>query len=174
MKIVKHLLLIFIVVLPFTGVFAQAPKFGHIDVNAVFMAMPEFSAIQKTLDDETARLESQFTVMKEDLTKMELEFEQTAANLTPEQQEQKRTEYFEMVEKVQAFVENSQQTLEQRYAELQQPVLNKLLKAVEDVGIEENMLYIFQVNIQQVSFALYYSSQSIDVAPFVKKKLGIQ
>ena len=93
MKILKHLLLIFLVALPFTGIFAQAPKFGHIDMNALFMVMPEYSAIQKTLDDETSKLESQLTVMREELTKLEIEFEKTAATLTPQEQEQKRTEY---------------------------------------------------------------------------------
>ena len=174
MKIIKHLLLIFMATLPFTGIFAQAPKFGHIDMNALFMVMPEYSAIQKTLDEETTRLESQLTVMREDLTKLEREFEQTAASLTPQQQEQKQTEYMEMLERVQTFFSNAQETLQQRQMELQQPVIEKLHKAIDDVGAEQGMLYIFQVNVQQASFVLHYSSQSVDVTPFVKKKLGIQ
>ena len=134
MKILKHLLLIFLVALPFTGIFAQAPKFGHIDVSAIFMTMPEYSVIQKTLDDETSRLESQLTVMREELTKLEMEFEKTAATLTPQEQEQKQTEYMEMMEKVQTFFTNAQETLQQRQAELQQPVVDKLHKAIDDVG----------------------------------------
>ena len=174
MKIIKKLLLIIIMALPCSGLIAQTPKFGHIDLNAVFMVMPEYSAIQKTLDEETSKLESQFTVMREELTKLENDFAQNAANMTPQQQEQKRTEYVEMTQKVQAFLENAQQTLQQRQAELQQPVLDKLNKTIDDIGVEQGFLYIFQVNLAEISFALYYSSQSVDVTPFVKQKLGIQ
>ena len=46
------------------------------------------------------------------------------------------------------------------------------MKAVETVGDEEGFIYIFQIN-SQVEVTLYRSSQSVDVTPLVRKKLGL-
>jgi outer membrane protein len=151
---------------------AQTLKFGHVDLNQVFTAMPEFNNIQKTLEDETSKLEMQFTVMREELQKLEDDYTRNLANLTPQQRQAKETEYTEMAEKVQNFYISAQQTLQQKQYELQMPVLEKLLKAVETVGEEEGFLYIFQVNAER-ELTLYRSTKSIDVTPLVKKKLGV-
>jgi outer membrane protein len=170
---VKHFIILLFAVLPLATLSAQAPKFGHIDINQLFMVMPEYNTIQKTLDSETAKLESQFTDMREELQKLESDYAQNAASLSQQQRQAKEAEYMTMLEKVQAFFTESQQKLQQRQQELQQPVIEKLHKAVDDVGAEEGFLYIFQVT-QEVSFTLYRSAQSIDVTPLVKKKLSIQ
>ena len=170
--IVKKYLFSVVIIMSGFGLYAQTLKFGHLDVNQVFMAMPEFSVIQKTLDGETSKLEMQFTVMREELQKFELEYEKIAANLTQQQRLAKEKEYSEMAEKVQQFFTNAQQTLQQRQYDLQMPVMEKLLKAIESVGDEEGFLYIFQIN-SEVEVTLYRSSKSIDVEPFVRKKLGL-
>ena len=173
MKTIRHLFLILLVILPCSRVLAQTPKFGHVDLNAIFMVMPEYSAIQKTLDDETSKLESQLTVMQEDLRKLEDDFAQNAANMTTQQQQQKSEEYNEMMGKIQVFFTNAQESLQQKQMELQQPVIDKLNKAIDDVGAEEGFLYIFQASSTDVSFVMFHSAQSVDVTSFVKKKLGI-
>jgi len=172
MKVKKYLLMLLIVISGF-GLSAQTLKFGHLDVNQVFMAMPEFNTIQKTIEDETSRLEMQFTNMREELQKFENEYEKIASNLTPQQRQDKEREYSEMAEKVQQFFTNAQQTLQQRQYELQMPVMDKMLKAIEEVGDEEGFLYIFQIN-SEYELTLYRSSKSIDVTPLIKKKLGVK
>jgi len=172
MKVKKYLLMLLIVISGF-GLSAQTLKFGHLDVNQVFMAMPEFNTIQKTIEDETSRLEMQFTNMREELQKFENEYEKIASNLTPQQRQDKEREYSEMAEKVQQFFTNAQQTLQQRQYELQMPVMDKMLKAIEEVGDEEGFLYIFQIN-SEYELTLYRSSKSIDVTLLIKKKLGVK
>ena len=172
MKVKKYLLFLLMVISGY-GLSAQTPKFGHLDVNQVFMAMPEFSTIQKILEDETSKLEMQFTVMREDLQKFEEDYEKIAANLTPEQRQAKAREYSEMEEKIQQFFTNAQQTLQQRQYELQMPVMDKMLKAIEAVGDEEGFLYIFQIN-SEIELTLYRSSKSVDVTSLIKSKLGIK
>jgi outer membrane protein len=154
------------------GLSAQALKFGHVDLNEVFMAMPEFTNIQKTLDDETSKLEMQFTVMREELQKLEDDYMKNQATMTTQQRQAKETEYTEMAEKVQQFFINAQQTLQQRQQDLQMPVLEKLLKLVEKIGEEEGFMYIFQINAER-ELTLYRSSKSIDVTPMIKRKLGV-
>ena len=101
MKIGKYLLLWVVITASALGLSAQTLKFGHIDVNQVFMSMPEFNSIQKTLDDETSRLEMQFTVMREELQKLEDDYTKSHDKLTPQQRQEKESEYSVMAERVQ-------------------------------------------------------------------------
>jgi outer membrane protein len=173
MKKVKILLLLWVVAFFGFNLSAQTLKFGHVDLNEVFTEMPEFNNIQKTLDDETSKLEMQFTVMREELQKLESEYAKNREKLTAQQRQEKEKEYTEMAEKVQAFFTNAQQSLKQKQQELQTPVLDKLLKAVQAVGDEEGFLYIFQINSER-ELTLYRSQKSVDVTPLVKKKLGVK
>ena len=166
-------LIILIFILSGFGLFAQTMKFGHIDVNQVFMTMPEYHNIQKTLDDEISKLELQFTVMREELQKLEDDFMRNMSTYTPLERQTKELEYTEMERKVQEFYLNAQTSMQQRSTELQTPVIERLLKAIEEIGDEEGFIYIFQ-NSPEVRLTLYYSSQSIDVAPLLMKKLGLK
>ena len=173
MKKGKYLILLCTIAFSGFNLTAQQLKFGHVDLNQVFTAMPEFTKIQKTLEDETSKLEMQFTVMREELQKLEDDYTKNRDKLTTQQKQAKEKEYTEMAEKVQNFFTNAQQTLKQRQQELQTPVLDKLLKAVQIVGEDEGFLYIFQINSER-ELTLYRSPKSIDVTPLVKKKLGIK
>ena len=149
---------------------AQTLKFGHVSLESIAAEMPEYKQIQTILDAETSKLENQFTTMREELTKIESDYQQKAATLTPAERQAKETELMEMQGKVQAFFENAQQTLQQKNQELQLPVMDKLNKAIDAVGAEGGFLYIFEI---KAGLALYHSSQSIDVTSLVKAKLGI-
>lgn len=149
---------------------AQTPKFGHVDVESVLMEMPEYKNIQTVLEQETGKLEDQFTTMREELGKLETNYQQTAQSLTDTERQTKESELMAMQQKVQTFYSNAQQSLQQKNQELQMPVLEKLMKAIQTVGDEGEFLYIFEV---KSGLTLYQSSQSVDVAPLVKTKLGI-
>lgn len=170
MKINKLLILGLVLMLSGTGLVAQTPKFGHIDVESVLLEMPEYKNIQTVLDEETGKLEAQFTTMREELGKLEADYQQKAATLTDAERQSKESELMTMQQKVQAFYTNAQQTLQQKNQELQMPVWDKLIKAIETVGSEGGFLYIFEV---KSGLTLYQSSQSVDIAPLVKTKLGI-
>jgi outer membrane protein len=170
MRIEKLLFLAAALLLTGTAINAQALKFGHVSLESIALEMPEYKQIQTTLDAETSKLENQFTTMREELGKIEADYQQKAATLTPVEREAKEKELMEMQGKVQAFFENAQQTLQQKNQELQLPVLEKLNNAVDAVGAEGGFMYIFEV---KSGLTLYHSSQSIDITPLVKAKLGI-
>ena len=55
-------------------------------------------------------------------------------------------------------------------AVLMQPVMEKALNAIKEVGKENGFTYIFDMN----AGILYAAENSQDVLPLVKKKLGLQ
>jgi outer membrane protein len=170
MRLNKLLILGMVLMLSGAGLSAQSPKFGHIDVESVLLEMPEYKNIQTVLEAETGKLEEQFTTMREELGKLETDYQQNGAALTDAERQTKESELMTMQQKVQAFYTNAQQSLQQKNQELQMPVWDKLIKAIETVGSEGGFLYIFEV---KSGLTLYQSAQSVDIAPLVKAKLGI-
>jgi outer membrane protein len=150
--------------------FAQAPKFGHISVADVVLQMPEYKNISTVMEGETKKFEDQLVVMREELQKIELEYEKNFETYSDAQRAAKEEEYMNMQQRIQEFFVNAQQTLQQKQNELQVPVLESFRKAVEAVGEENGFLYIFEIN---SGLTLFNSSQSVDVTPLVKAKLGI-
>lgn len=148
--------------------FAQAQyKFGHLNSEAFLGSMPEVSEIQKTLDAESAKVESQLTVLQEDFKKMQDEFEKNSQTMNDQQKAQSANELQETYQKIQSYIQLSRQQLQTKSQELYAPLLQKVRAAVEEVGLENNFIYIFE----QQGAALYNSSKSIDVSDLVKAKL---
>ncbi len=156
-----------------TSVGAQTLKFGHLETMAILEAMPEAQEVQKIIDDESNKIESQLTVLQEDFSKMYKDVEMQAQNnqLSERELEEKQQELEETYSKIQEFVAISRQSLQQKQSELIAPLIQKLNRAIEAVGANNDFTYIFDYN---VSYIPVVGAQSIDVAPLVKKQLGLQ
>jgi len=152
------------------GANAQNLKFGHANVQEIMQVMPEFKEMQKTMEAEYNKLENQLATMQEEYKKMEQEYIQNNQTLGAEQRQQKEQQLMETSQKIQTFYQSTQQKLSQRQQELQQPVMEKLRDAIDQVGKEGGFIYIFAEN---SGATVYQSDQSVDVTPLVKQKLGI-
>jgi outer membrane protein len=71
--------------------------------------------------------------------------------------------------RIQTFQQQAQENLSKENDKLFQPVIEKARKAIAEVGKEQGLLYVFDVN-----GVLYHSEQSMDLLPLVKTKLGIK
>ena len=72
-------------------------------------------------------------------------------------------------ERIQAFQQNAQQSLQKKEQELLEPILSKARKAIEDVATEGDFTYIFDKSIGSI----LYAKESENVLSLVKKKLGL-
>lgn len=150
---------------------AQAPKFGHIDIQALIQIMPErataekqFTAYQKELEDALG------TMQKEAQTKY-AEYLTKRDSMSETVRKMKDDELNAMSERIQTYQQNAQQQLQAKQGELLKPVFDKADKAIKDVGAEKGLIYIFDMSSRVI---LYNSKESIDILPLVKTKLGIQ
>lgn len=73
-------------------------------------------------------------------------------------------------QRIQRFQETAMAQLEKTQNDLMQPVMEKALNAIKEVGKENGFTYIFDMN----ASILYAAENSQDVLPLVKKKLGLQ
>ncbi len=166
----KKLVFLLFLAIPFFA-FSQNTqiKLGYLDVQALFLALPEVQEIETTLKKLTEQHEGEMKRM-EDEYQRKLEEYQKGLETWDESIKKSRVEELQALQmKMQNFYQTAQQSLQQKQEELQNPLREKIMKAMREVGSENGFLYIFEAN-----SVLFKSDEAIDVTPLVKKKLGVQ
>ncbi len=170
MRFIWNTVVIGLLVLFSSTAYGQELKFGHVNIHEVMTEMPEFQQMQKDLEGEYDRLEKQLSSMQEELKQMQEDYMATAKALSASERTVREQEMTERSQKVQTFYRTSQQNLSQKQQEMQAPLMQKLMDAVEKVGKEGGFIFIFEVN---SGATVYHSDKSVDVTPLLKTKLGI-
>ncbi len=149
---------------------AQELKFGHLNMQELITIMPEKQEADQKLQQEAQTLQNRMQVMSEEHERKFREYlaeRETMPDLIRTTMEK---EIQDIEQRLQNYQNLAQQTLSRKEQELYQPILEKLQKAIDNVGAENNFIYIFDISSQVV---LYHSDASVDCGPLVKKELGI-
>ena len=169
MKNLLKITAVVLFVIASTAINAQTLKFGHIDLEALISIMPESANAQTELENYQKDLEDVLSELYEEYTNKISEFEQLGTDVSEVKRTLKITEIQEFQTKIENFRTNAGQQIDQKRAELIQPILSKAESAIEEVAKAQGLIYVFDAN------SLYYKSNtSIDVLPLVKEKLGIK
>lgn len=150
---------------------AQNQKFGHIDLQAVVQLMPERATAETQFNAFQADLEEVFGEMQQNYQQKLAELEKLGEETSEVKRNAKITELQELQQRIQNYQMTAQQQIQQKQAELLQPVFDKAEQAIQEVAKEQGLLYVFDTGTRVV---LYKSNQSVDLLPLVKKKLNIQ
>ncbi len=146
-------------------------KLGHVDTQKLITSMPEYTSVQKTLDSETDKIETRRSIMVEDFQKQVADYQQKAAKMTDKERMDKEEELGQLQQRIQEFIQTSRQDMQTKQQELLQPIVLKVQKAIQDVGVNEGYLYIFE---RESPLILFSGKGSDDVAPKVKQRLGVK
>jgi len=172
MRNILKLALIVILVTGVTNIFAQKNfKFGHVDSNALMQVMPERTTAQKSLEKFANELEKELEVMQVEFQNKYQDYLSKADTLSNIIRQSKEAELQDLQLRIQKFQETAQQELSKKETELIQPIIDKARKAIEEVGKENGYTYIFDLGTGPI---IYFSQDSDDVLPLVKKKLGLE
>ncbi len=168
MKSIK-LLLVVIAVVASSSAFGQELKFGHINIQKLVTELPDKLAADKKLQNEAKKLEDNLKVMNEELDTKYTDYMQKRDTLPELIRATKEKEIQEISERLKNFQMLAQQNLQQQEQQLLQPVIEKVQKAIDQVGSENGFIYIFDISSRVV---IYHSDQSKDVEELVKAKLA--
>lgn len=146
-------------------------KLGHIETQKLIQAMPEMAAAQKTLQDKQTEVEKELTNMKEQFQAKLTEYSEKANTYSDMIRASKEQELQELQQRIQRFQEMAVSDLEKSQKDLMQPIMDKALNAIKEVGKENGFSYIYDMSAGVILFA---AENTIDVLPLVKKKLGLQ
>ena len=170
MKFLK--VLVVIAVFVFAGkAQAQDLKFGHIDIKKLVAELPEKVAADKELQNEGTKLQEQLQVMQEDLQKKYNDYIAQRDSLPDLIRATKEKEIQDYEQRMQQYNQMAKQSLGQKEQQLLQPIVMKVQKAIDEVGQEQGLIYIFDISTQVV---VYHSEKSLDCASLVKAKLVVQ
>lgn len=153
------------------SLFAQKNyKFGHVNSQELINSMPEYDSAQVELQNFAKGLQDQLEVMQVEYNKKLQDYQAEMNNLTDLIRQTKEQELMDIQQRMQTFNQNAQKNMQDKQSEVMQPIIEKAQKAIKDVGAENNFTYIYDLAGGTI---LYFSADSEDVLPLVKKKLGL-
>ena len=146
-------------------------KLGHINTQELIQAMPETAEARKTLETKQTEIENELTNMQESFrTKLE-EYSKSAETMSDVIRASKEQELQELQQRIQNFPQLAVHNLRSTEQELFQPIMDKALNAIKEVGKENGFTYVFDLSAGGI---LYFADNTEDILPLVKKKLGLQ
>ncbi len=149
---------------------AQNLKFGHVNTQDLYMAMPEKDSAEVKFKKHVTELQDQAENLQVEFNKKNQDYMKDKATLTPAMKEFKEKELGDLQQRLQDFQQTAQQELQLMNEESQQKILEKISTATKKVAKANGFTYVFNISSGAV---MYFSDQSIDVTPMVKKELGI-
>lgn len=166
---IKKILLVLAMVLPLCA-WAQAPKFGVVDVESIIPKMPEFVEAQNKINEASKTYETEYGKINEELQKKYAEYQELEKDATTLQsiKERRMQDIQELDRKAQQFAATAQQDLQRQQAQLMQPIQEKVMNAIKAVGSENGFLMILPDG-----SAAYTAPEVQDVTALVRTKLGI-
>ena len=168
MKNLRSLIFISLLFVGISGVNAQ--KFGHINNQELYTAMPESDSAQAQIEALAQEYQLQLEEMNVEFNKKYDDYLTNRDSYTDLIRQTKEADITEMQQRIQAFQQNADMDLQTRQQELLRPILEKANNAIRDVAEENGFIYIFDLSRGN---PIYWSDQSVDVLPLVKTKLGI-
>lgn len=168
--LMKKIAFVLLFALPFS-LMAQDSKLGHINSQEILSLMPERANIEKTINELQSHWENELLKMREEYNTKIKEYQDKQATMPESIKQARQSEIAEIEQRITTFQQTAYADLQKKQQELFTPVIEKVKKAINDVGAENNYLYIFDLSTQTV---IYQSPKSNDVTPLVKKKLALK
>lgn len=150
---------------------SQDLKFGHINSQELLATLPERSAAEEQLKKHATMLENQQKTMNEDLNKKYADYLAERETLSDLVRQTREKEIQNLQQNIQVFSNQAMIELQEKEKSLITPIIEKVQKAIQEVGKENGFVYIFDLSNRTV---VYHSTKSVDITPLVRKKLGLE
>ena len=151
------------------SIFAQESKIAIVNTDEVIQVMPEFIDMQKQMADMEKKYQAEMKVMEEEYKKKYSDYMAQQDSLTEKIKIRRMQELQDMEQRLQNFVQITQQDIQKKQQELYIPIQDKVRNAIKAVGDEKGYTYVIEPQI-----VIYTGSGAIDATDFVKTKLGLK
>lgn len=149
-----------------------AQKLGHINIGNIIADMPEAAKADSTLILYQKQESSKGDTLAKIFQKEYQVFVEAynAGTLSPSQAQKRQEELRKNQAIIQNYAEEVRQKVEVLRKQLLQPILNQLDDIIRNIGKEGKYDIIFDAS----SGVFLFAQDSEDVAPLVRKKLGLK
>ncbi|GAB2766361.1 hypothetical protein GCM10027275_05200 [Rhabdobacter roseus] len=153
---------------------ATPTKIGYTNVDFILEALPDSKKMQNELEVTKAQLDKALQdKYKEFQEKLDI-YNKGANNMSDVIRADKEKELQNLQTSIQEFQRNSEQSFQNKYQQLLQPVLAKINDAIQAVGKENGFLYILDSGSGGGSpTILYVGSEDYNATDLILKKMGV-
>ena len=149
---------------------AQSFKTGHINRDDIIMGMADYDTALKKYNAFGQELTNALELMQVELNNKYDQFTKEEKNLTDLVKANKAQEITDMQTRINNFQQQAQVQLQEKQAELLNPIIEKANNAINAVAKEGGYIYIYDVR----TLVYVDTVKSTDIGPLVKTKLGIK
>ncbi len=146
----------------------QAQKLGHTNIQELLMLLPERAEAEQKIQKLAETLEGRLTSMSGEYQQKVQAYQNEQSEMSATIRESEARSIMELEERISEFQQNAQREIQQKEAELLNPMISRLTKAIETVGEENGYTYIFDTSSGNI---LYKAGE--DVTPLVKQHLNM-
>ncbi|HHB51668.1 MAG TPA: OmpH family outer membrane protein [Saprospiraceae bacterium] len=166
---IKYLFIVVTSIFMMSNINAQ--KFGYINSTELLLLHPDVKSADTKLQEFQNQLLSKGQKMANDFQKHYEDYmkEANAGTLSKIQMQERENNLTQEQNKIRQYQVDMQQQLEQKRQELYQPILDKIQKAINEVGKENNYTFIFDAG----TGGILHADESDNLLNLVKTKLGI-
>jgi len=149
----------------------SAQKFARVNLQEIVVAMPEFEQAQKNLEAFGKDLQEQMEQIQVEFNNKYADFQKNQATMAASVKQMKQQELEQLQQRFSEFQQIAQQDFQKKEAELIEPVQKKADEAVKKVAKAAGYIAVFNTAVP--SLAYFDEAQLTDIAPLVKRELGI-
>ena len=170
MKKAIKLTLAVVFVMGATSLFAQQ-KFGRINTQEIIVGMPETKEMQTNMEAYAKDLQDNLESMTVEYNQKLQEFQKNFNTLSESVRQLKENDLNALIQRRNEFEQAAQQDFQKRQNELLAPIIEKAKNAIDKVAAAGGYLAVFDTSTG--SLAYFDEASLTDIAPAVKKELGI-
>ena len=154
---------------------AAAPvKLGYTNIDYILGQTPESKDITNQLTIQRTQSENELKRMQKELEDKYNAYEKGAASMTDVIRKDRETELQSLQARIQEFGRTAEQSLQTKYQQLVNPVVQKIQKAIDAVAAENNYTYVFNLDAGANTIPILLVAPPQDnITDLVLKKLGV-
>jgi outer membrane protein len=164
----KTVILAVIVMFACSSLFSQSIKIGYINSLELVSIMPESKKADSLIMLLASQLDAQYKGYVSEAQNLYAKLQDTT--LSEVRVDAIKQDFLYAQKRIQEYEETSSEKINQKKADLYQPILDKATQAVKEVAKENGYTHV----IDSSTGAIVYAPEGDNILNLVKKKLGIQ
>ena len=149
-------------------------KLGYTNIDYVLSQTPEAKDINNQLTIQRTQTENELKRMQKELQDKYESYEKGAAQMSDVIRKDRETELQSLQTRIQEFGQTAQTSLQTKYGQLVNPVVQKIQKAIDAVAAENGYTYVFNLDAGSNTIPILLVAPPQDnITELVLRKMGI-
>lgn len=164
-------LFVVVILLSFSGLtsMAQSKKFAHVDWQGIVSVMAKKDSVEVKYQKYVKDLQDNLEELQVELNNLFEEYQNLPEGTPQLKKKDMEKQINSLQERIRSYQQEAQMDIQQKEAELLQPIYEKIKAAIKELGDSNGYIYVMDIN-----SVLYYSKESQDITDLVKKKLNVE